>query len=184
MTSSRKTADSSNYYDGVLSRPFLVEHWYRGFVAAILSLFLVALLLYTSLSFSFLLAVGLAGAFSLLLMIAVVTQHQRFELQLAQARYRNSLWVLGLRFGKWQTLPTIEKIYVRHRSHNHLLPLENNSPVSSGFVAIEDKWQVLLHVLDTPLNIVAAYVNRTQAVRNATILGAILNVEVVAAERN
>ena len=178
MTSQSQAAGSTDYYDGVLSRPFLAEHWYKGFVAAMLSLFLLTLLFYVLLDGSFLLAILLSGAFSLLLLVAVVTQHQRFELALERRQYRSSLWVLGLRFGEWLPLPPIDFVKVRHWQQRHELPLTDGSAPTLNLTAIEDKWQVLLHATHSPVGLVAAYVGQVQAKRIATEIASLLHVEI------
>ena len=178
MTHQHKTADSANYYDGVLSRPFLAEHWYKGFIASALSFFLLTLLFCTLFDASILLASVFAGAFSLLLLTAAATQHQRFELELTYKRYRSSLWVLGLRFGEWRPLPSIDFVKIRHYQQQHLLPLEEGSAPALNLTAIEDKWQVLLHATGSPTGLMAAYVGQVQAEFIATKLASLLHVEI------
>ncbi|NML66593.1 hypothetical protein HHL22_15400 [Hymenobacter sp. RP-2-7] len=173
-----KMAGSATHYDGVLSRPFLAEHWYRGFVAAATSLFILTLLVYTLTELSLEMAALVVAPFSVLLLVATTTQHYRFELDSSRKRFRSCLWVVGLRFGKWNPLPIITSVVIRHRPHKHSLPLEDNGSVRVGLVAVEDNWQVLLRVPGSPVGIVAAYVGQPQAVRSAAMLGAILQVEV------
>jgi hypothetical protein len=179
MTNSHEMVGSSDRYDGVLSRPFLAEHWYQGFVAAVVSLFIFVLLLCTLVDVSLQVAAFIVAPFSLLLLAASVTQQQRFEIDINLKRYRSCLWVLGLRFGEWQHLPAIESIIIRHRPRKHLLPLEDDYNIYVGIVSTEDKWQVLLRVIDSPVGIVAAYVSQAQATLDAAALGALLQVEVI-----
>ena len=181
MTSLRKTAGSTTYYNGLLSRPFLAEHWYRGLVAAILSLFLLTLTVSTLFDQSLLVGAFAAAPFSLLLLVAAVTQHQRFELEAVHQRYRSYLWVLGLRFGKWYPLPSIDFIKIRHWQQWHELPLTDGSTPTLPNInlrTIEDKWQVLLHVTDSPAGLVAAYVDQVKAKRIAVELANLLHIEV------
>ena len=179
MADQPKAVGSTNYYDGVLSRPFLAEHWYQGFVAAVISLFIFVLLICTLVDVSLDVAALIIAPFSLLLLAASVTQQQRFELDTNLQRYRSCLWVLGFRFGEWQPLPAITSVVIRHRPHKHLLPLEDDGNIHVGIVATENKWQVLLRVVDSPLGIIAAYVSQTQAVLDTEILGTLLGVEVI-----
>lgn len=169
----------SDHYDGVLSRPFLADYWYQGLVAAVTSLFLFTLLICTLIDLSLEVAACIVAPFSLLLLIASVTQHQRFELNKTSQRYRSCLWVIGFRFGEWQSLPAIDSIAVRHLSRKYLLPLEDDYTIHVGIVSTEDKWQVLLRVVGSPVGIVAAYVSQGQATLDAATLAALLEVEVV-----
>jgi hypothetical protein len=184
MVDQPKTAGSTDYYDGVLSRPFLAEHWYKGFVASALSFFLLTLFFYILFDTSFLLAFVLAGAFSLLLLVAAVTQHQRFELDVTRKQYRSSLWVLGLRFGKWQPLPSIDFVKIRHYQQQHLLPLSEGNTPTINLIAMEDKWQVLLQTTGSPVGLVAAYVGQVKADSIATKLANLLHVEVYTGNRS
>ena len=181
MSDRRKMAGSSDYYDGVLSRPFLAEHWYRGFVTAATNLFVLVLLVCTLIDVSLKAATFMVAPFSLLLLMATITQHQRFELDNVQRRYRSCLWVIGFRFGEWHLLPVIASVVVRHQPRKHLLPLDDDPNIHVGLIAFENKWQVLLRVLGSPVGIVAAYVSQEQAMCDATKLSLMLSVSVVQA---
>ncbi len=182
---------SSDHYDGVLSRPFLFEHWYKGFVAAAISSFLIwlagislfinsndCLTCFNTLN---VLIIGISGMSGLAVLAATVLQHQKFELNSTLSKYRIYTWVLGLRFGQWQTLPAISRITIRPYSKNYFLSLADSSTppdYNGGIVSTEHKWQVLLHNAQSPTGIIAAYVGYPSALKSATLLGQILNVPV------
>ena len=183
-----READS---YDGVLQWPFLAEHWYKGFVAAAITFFLIWL---AGISFFInsndcltcfntlnVLIIGISGMAGLAVLAAAVLQHQKFELNSTLSKYRICTWVLGLRFGRWQTLPAISRITIRPYNKEYFLPLADDSTppgYNGGIVSTEHKWQVLLHNAQSPVGIIAAYVGYPKALKSATLLGEILNVPV------
>ena len=82
-----------DYYDGLLQRPFLAEHWHNGLVAA-LAIWLPAFLS----AFYFLPhfvagALAFATTISVGSLVAVLTQYEGFTLDLPAQRYRRYLWV-------------------------------------------------------------------------------------------
>ncbi len=158
-----------NEYDGVLQRPFLAEHWYKGLVAAMaawLPLFFLAAWVvpdYTPAA-----CIGFASVVSVAILAAALTQYEGFELQPQLARYRTYTWVLGLRFGEWQPFPPVDHVTVRAYNRRHFLPLDGgvrgftaadfkgqgpggDPPLRQrprfGFVATDFEWQVLLGLL-------------------------------------
>lgn len=172
-----------NNYDGVLQHPFLVEHWYKGFVAAMAAwlpvFFLAAWMIPDYIS----LCIDFASLVSAAILAAALTQYEGFELQPQAARYRTYTWVLGLRFKKWQQLPPVNYIAFRpyNRSYNLATAIVNNGdPMNLGLVANDFKWQVLLSIAGSPIGIVAAYAAEKKASLIAAILGELLGVKVIA----
>ena len=171
----------NNYYDGVLSKPFPSEHWYKGFVAACAIWLPVFFLLIEGINIDFAIAIWVASAVSIAVAIAAFTYHEGFSLDINQSRYRCYTWVLGLHFGKWHKLPSIIRVSVRAHQQRYYLPMADNSdPVDLGFVATERNWQVLLSVMGSPIGIVAAYANQKEATRIANVIGQLLNVKIIA----
>lgn len=124
------------------------------------------------------LTVWIASSLSLLLLTAVVTHREGFSVEAATHRYRHYTWVAGLRFGKWQALPFIAHIVVRHTKYKHYFPVtEHHDPVTLGFSATERQWQVLLSIVGQPIGITAAWTDYQQAARIATELSTLLGVE-------
>lgn len=165
-------------YDGVLRRPFLAEHWYKGLVAA-LAIWLPVFLCVSYLLPNFAaLAAGAATMVSLAIIVSVVTQYEGFTLDLPSRRYRCYIWVAGVRLGRWQPLPHIVQVTVRYVQTKHYLSSEND-PVELGLIATERVWQVLLRVEHSPVGIVAANTQHEKALRIATTLAALLDTKMV-----
>lgn len=169
---------NTEQYDGLLQRPFLAEHWYKGLVAA-LAIWLPAFFCAHYFLPDFVAgAVGFATTVSLAIIVMVLTQYEGFALELPSRRYRRYVWVGGLRFGHWQPLPHIVQVTVRYVQKRHHLPLDNH-PAAVGVVATERVWQVLLRVEQSSVGIVVANTQHDKALRVATTLAALLHTEMV-----
>lgn len=166
------------YYDGILRKPFLAEHWYKGIVAA-LAIWLPAFLLVTSFTNGTAVAVWAACSVSLLVAIAAITHHEGFSLDANLSRYRDYVWVMGLHFGAWKKMPEITHVSMRPYQMSHYLPMFRKpvDPVDGGLVANERNWQVLLSVKNSQIGIVAAHANEQEAKRISATLSQLLNVE-------
>ena len=166
--------------DGILRKPFLAEHWYKG-VAAALAIWLPALWLASSFSSSIMVDVWMASAVSIVVALAAITHYEGFSLEPGRSRYRNYVWVLGMHFGSWEKLPLITHVSIRSYQKNHFLSL-GGSPTSStdlGIAAAERSWQVLLSVKNSPIGIIAGYANHLKAISIADALGQLLGVETI-----
>ena len=172
-----------NNYNDVLRKPFLAEHWYRGFVAGAaiwLPAFLsVYSLLGESIDNRWQIAVGIASTISIVLFLAAVTHHEGFTLDPKNKRYRLYIWALGLHFGKWQPLPLITHLTIRpyQKGHDLLVATTPTDPVDLGWIATERSWQVLLSVKDSPIGIVAAYATHPEAKRISATISQLLHIE-------
>ena len=166
-------------YDGVLRKPFLAEHWYKGFVASVAIWLPVFFMLAEIFEADMNIAAWIASCVSITIAIAVFTYHEGFELDTEKQQYRNYVWVLGLHFGQWNRLPVISHIVVRqYQTKNKMTVTDNSDPVLLEFVATERGWQVLLSVVGAPIGIIAAYATNTEAYRIANILSQILTVDI------
>ena len=175
------TESTSRTYDGILKKPFLAEHWYKGFAAA-LAIWLPALWLASSISSSIMADVWMASAVSIVVALAAITHHEGFSLEPDRSCYRNYVWVLGMHFGAWEKLPHITQVSVRpyQKGHSLLLATRPTDPVNLGWMATERSWQVLLSVKNSPIAIIAGYANHSKAINIANTLGHLLGVETVA----
>ncbi|MBJ6111680.1 hypothetical protein JAO73_21845 [Hymenobacter sp. BT523] len=172
-----------NQYDGILRKPFLSEHWHKGFGAGMaiwLPAFIPSFSLLTDRVDNALpVAVGIASAVSVIFFSAVVFHHEGFTLEPDKQRYRLYTWILGLHIGKWQPLPLVTHLTIRpyQEGHNLLVATKPTDPVNLGWKATERSWQVLLSVKDSPIGIVAAYATHTEAQRIAVAISRLLHIE-------
>ncbi|MBD2716361.1 hypothetical protein KBK19_15075 [Microvirga sp. STR05] len=175
-------------YDGILRRPFLFEHWHKGFVAA-LAIWLPAFSVATWAELGTEAAVWVASVVSCVVVLSVLTYREGFSLNTTTQQYRSYIWVAGLRFGKWQPLPPVSGLLLRPYITTHFLPttagksnitrLNTPAPTTQmGLVAREYKWQVLLQVKDSPIGIIAAYTGYEEAVCIANKLATVTGLEV------
>lgn len=172
-------------YNGILRKPFLSEHWHKGFVAA-LAIWLPVF----SLAFYFLdgrtensmtMAIEIASTVSLVAAFAVFTHYEGFSMEFDQLRYRPYTWVLGFHFGKWQKLPPIAHVVVKPFQRKHGFTVSNYPElVKLNFVATEQSYQVLLSVVDSQIGIIAAYASQKKAFAIAAELSQLLDLEVLA----
>lgn len=168
-------------YDGVLRKPFHYEHWYKGFAAA-MAIWLPAFLLAQGLGFGVVLAVTVASLVSISLALAAITYHEGFSVEPSLQRYRSYVWVMGLRFGKWQPIPPIKHVVIKAYQQEHYMPVSHRpNPIDLGFRAMDSRWQVLLSVVGSRVGIIAAYTSHEKATEAAFALGKVLDVEVVTA---
>lgn len=166
------------HYDGILRKPFLVEHWYKGFAAG-LALWLPCFMTFAGIDFIPQNFAAFAATFVSCAVFAVAaTYHEGFAVNLTSNNYRLYTWVAGLKFGTWQVLPTIAAITVRPYIKNYFLPLTEtqNEALDTGFTATEKGWQVLLHVSGKPIGITAAITTRDKSEVIATRLAEMLKV--------
>ena len=166
-------------YDGVLRKPFLAEHWHKGFAAA-LGLWLPFLWIVGSWALSTLTAVWLATILSVAVFTAVATYHEGFALDNSKQSYRLYTWVAGMKFGTWQPLPAIAHVTVRPYIKQHYLPLAQKpvAPVDTGLFTTERGWQVLLSVTGKPIGITAAIATHEKALLIAGELSQLLSVPI------
>ncbi|GAB2949102.1 hypothetical protein GCM10027048_12600 [Hymenobacter coalescens] len=164
-------------YNGVMQRPFLWEHWHKGLMAAFATWVVVFLVTGSLSSLSVTVAMIVASTISAGILLAVLTHYQGFSIDLVKQRFRNFVWVAGLRFGDWRPLPKIVQVKVRAVQRKHHLPTETY-PIELGAVATEHVWQVLLNVERSQIGIIAAHTKKSNALRIADELAALLNTKV------
>ena len=174
-----KKSVNLTFYDGILRKPFLAEHWHKGFAAG-LGFWLPFLWVILSTGLPLKAALSTATIMSAAVFLAIAAHHHGFALDYEKGRYRTYVWIAGLEIGTWNASPEIVHVTVRpYLRREYLVATQKPiDAVNTGFYATERGFQVLLGVKGKPIGITAAVTSSEKAVAIASRLGEILQVPV------